>query len=430
MTIRHTIDRRTVLKAAGASLALPFLPSLGWKAFAAEQAAVMPKRMVAMSFGYGVTNETWFPDPKKTGTDYELSVGLKPLERHKERITIVQGLANKFSNEGHWGSTFYLTGANRYAVPGQNFFNSVSADQVVAEQFGRHTRFTSLQLNSKDNHESGHGPGLSLAWNRQGKPIAGIDSPLAVFHKLFGDDEAPLEERQRAMAEQRSVLDAVLVEAKAIDGKLSADDRRKLDEYFESIREIETRLAKDEAWMGRAKPKAGVKQPPAEPNGIEETRLMHDLMIAALRTDSTRVITYRQPHWNLMKALDIDYHPHDVSHYSPGSRMEASQKRDLEMSKLLAEFIDKLAAVKESDGSALLDNVSLSFGSNVRSIHSLDNCPTILAGGGAGVNHGRHIVLPAKQAPLCNLWLTLMQGLGLEVDTHGDSTGTLGELNG
>jgi hypothetical protein len=131
-----------------------------------------------------------------------------------------------------------------------------------------------------------------------------------------------------------------------------------------------------------------------------------------------------------MKALDIDYHPHDVSHYSPGSRMEASQKRDLEMSKLLAEFIDKLAAVKESDGSALLDNVSLSFGSNVRSIHSLDNCPTILAGGGAGVNHGRHIVLPAKQAPLCNLWLTLMQGLGLEVDTHGDSTGTLGELNG
>jgi hypothetical protein len=424
------LGRRTFLRAAGTSLALPFLPSLAWQAFAAEAAPAVPKRMIAISFGYGITNETWFPDPKKTGTDYELSPGLAPLARHKQRITIIQGLSNKFSNEGHWGSTFYLTGANRYAVPGLNFFNSVSADQVVAEQFGRHTRFTSLQLNSKDNHESGHGPGLSLAWNRQGKPIAGIDTPLALFHKLFGDEAAPLKQRQRALAEQRSVLDAVLLEAKAIDGRLSADDRRKLDEYFQSIREIETRLAKDEAWMTRPKPRAEVKQPPEEPDGIAETRLMHDLMIAALRTDSTRVITYRQPHWNLMKALDIDYHPHDVSHYMPGGRMEASQKRDRQMSELLAEFIDKLAATQESDGSSLLDNVSLSFGSNIRSIHSLDNCPTILAGGGGGVTHGRHLVLPAKQTPLCNLWLTLMQRLGIEVDSHGDSTGTLGELTG
>lgn len=421
------IGRRTFLRAAGTCLALPFLPSFSRPA-AAEAAQSVPKRMITISFGYGITNETWFPDPKQTGADYALSEGLKPLERHRQRITVIQGLSNKFSNEGHWGSTFYLTGANRYAVPGLNFYNSVSADQVVAEQFGRQTRFTSLQLNSVDNHESGHGPGLSLAWNRQGKPIAGLDTPLAVFHKLFGDEEAPLEARQRALVEQRSVLDAVLVEAKVIDAKLAADDRRKLDEYFQSIREIETRLAKDEAWMTRPKPKAELKQPPEAPNGIEETRLVHDLMIAALRTDSTRVITYRQPHWNLMKALDIDYHPHDVSHYSPGSRMEASQKRDRKMSELLAEFIDKLVAVKEVDGSSLLDNVSLSFGSNIRSIHSLDNCPTILAGGAAGVKHGRHIVLPAKQTPLCNLWVTLMQGLGIEVDVHGDSTGTLGSL--
>ena len=422
------LGRRTFLRAAGTSLALPFLPSFARQAFAVEATATVPKRMIAISFGYGVTNETWFPDPKQTGSDYELSPGLAPLARHKQRITVIQGLANRFSNEGHWGSTLYLTGANRYAVPGLNFFNSVSADQVVAEQFGKQTRFTSLQLNSKDNYESGHGPGLSLAWNRQGKPLAGIDTPLAVFHKLFGDEAAPLEERRRALAEQRSVLDAVLVEAKAINGRLSADDRRKLDEYFQSIREIETRLAKDEAWMTRPKPKADIKQPPEEANGIAETRLMHDLMIAALRTDSTRVVTHHQPHWNLMKALDIDYHPHDVSHYAPGSRMEASQKRDRTMSELLAEFIDKLAAVKEAYGSTLLDNVSLSFGSNIRSIHYLYNCPTILAGGGAGVTHGRHIVLPAKQTPLCNLWLTLMQGLGIEVDSHGDSTGTLGAL--
>jgi len=189
------LGRRTFLRAAGTSLALPLLPSLARQAFASEASPSAPKRMIAISFRYGITNETWFPDRKQTGTDYQLSPGLAPLARHQQRITVVQGLSNKFSNEGHWGSTFYLTGANRHAVPGLNFYNSVSADQVVAEQFGRDTRFTSLQLNSSDNYESGHGPGLSLAWNRQGKPIAGIDTPLAVFQKLFGDEDAPLEER-------------------------------------------------------------------------------------------------------------------------------------------------------------------------------------------------------------------------------------------
>ena len=422
------ITRRHFLRSASALIALPALESLGFRAWAATNPLTPPKRMVAISFGYGITNETWFPDPKITGPDYKLSQGLAPLERHKQRITIIQGLTNKFSNEGHWGSTFYLTGANRYAIPGTNFFNSISADQVVAEEFGKHTRFTSLQLNSSDNKESGHGPGLSLAWNRQGKPLAGIESPLAVFQKLFGSDDAPLSERQRMLAEQRSILDAVNSQAKGIARKLSTDDRDKLDEYLQSIREIETRLAKDESWMTRPKPNADIKQPPAQAaNGIEEARLMHDLMIAAMRTDSTRVLTYRQPHWNLMKALDIDYHPHDVSHYAPGSRMEASQQRDKKMSELLAEFIDKLAAAKETDGSSLLDHVSLSFGSNVRSVHSLDNCPTVIAGGGAGIKLGHHVVA-SKDTPLCNLWLTLIRGLGVGAERHGDSSGELSQI--
>ena len=428
MNTPTALSRRHFLRSASALIALPWMPSLGWRAFAASREASVPKRMIALAFGYGVTNETWFPDPKKTGEDYELSPGLKPLERHKSRITIIQGLSNKFSNEAHWGSTFYLTGANRYAIPGTNFFNSISADQVVAGRFGAETRFASLQLNSSDNKDSGHGPGESLAWNKQGKSLAGIDSPLKLYRKLFGTDELSLEAQQRMLADQRSILDSVLVEAKGINAQVCAEDRNKLNEYLESIREIELRLAKDEAWLQRPKPKSDLPQPPESPNGVEETRLMHSLMIAALRADSTRVMTYRQPHWNLMKALDIDYHPHDVSHYIPGGRMEASQKRDLKMSELLAEFIDKLSAVKEVDGSTLLDHVSLSFGSNTRTVHYLDNCPTILAGGGAGIQHGRHIVLSDKQTPLCNLWLTLMQGLGVDVASHGDSTGTLSQL--
>jgi hypothetical protein len=424
--------RRTVLKAAGTSLALPFLPSLGWKAFAAAAPVAPPKRMVFLSFGWGVTNETWFPDKTKTGSDWPLSEGLAPLERHKGRITVIQGLANKFSNEAHWGSTFYLTGANRYAVPGSSFSNSISADQVAAEEFGRHTRFTSLQLGSKDAEQSGHGPGLSLAWNRQGKPIAGVDTPLAAYEKLFGDEKTPLADRQRMLKEQRSVLDAVLVQAQAIDKTLSKRDKDKLDEYFQSIREIETRLAKEESWMTTPKPKApgdiSVGAPGESLVGEQEIRLMYDLLVAAFQTDSTRVVTYRQPMANLIKSMGITVAPHDLSHYTPGDRMEASKKRDRKQSELFAHLLDRLESVKEADGTSLLDNVCLAYGSNIRSIHYLDNCPTVIAGGGAGVKHGRHVVLEAKQTPLANLWLTLLQGVGIETDAFGDSTGTLGSL--
>jgi hypothetical protein len=421
-------SRRTVLRAAGTTLALPLLPSLGWRAFAAAPEPRPPKRMVFLSFGWGVTNETWFPDRAQTGTDYPLSEGLAPLERHRDWITVVQGLANRFANEAHWGSTFYLTCANRYAVPGSSFSNSVSADQVAAERLGRDTRFTSLQLTSRDAEQSGHGPGLSLAWNRQGKPLAGIDTPLAVFERLFGDDRTPPAERRRMLREERSVLDAVLEQATSLAHSLARRDRDKLDEYLQSIRDIETRLAKEESWMDQPKPRPPLEAPDDSAVGEREIGLMYDLLVAAFRTDSTRVVTYRQPMASLLKSMGITVAPHDLSHYTPGERMEASKKRDRKQSELLASLLDRLAAAKEADGSSLLDHVCLAYGSNIRSIHYLDNCPTVIAGGGAGIRHGRHVVLEAKQTPLANLWLTLLQGVGIETDTFGDATGTLGAL--
>ena len=149
-----------------------------------------------IGIGFGVTKETWFPDPARVGSDYELSEGLSPLARHQSDITVVQGCSNQFSNEAHWGSTFWLTGANRYSVPGQNMANSISADQVVAETLGQDTRFSSIQINGSS--LEGHGPGLSLAWDRRGKPVAGQDDPVQVFHKLFSPDDLPLEQRQAA----------------------------------------------------------------------------------------------------------------------------------------------------------------------------------------------------------------------------------------
>lgn len=429
MSMNNQQNRRHFLRSAGTLLALPALESIGFRAFAANApAAARPKRMVFLGFGWGVTNETWFPDVKQKGKDYQLPPGLLPLARHKNDFTVIQGLSNKFSNEAHWGSTFWLTGANRYAEPGQSFHNSVSADQIVAAHLGKDTRFASLQLSTADANNSGHGPGLSLAWDARGKPLSSLENPVAVYHRLFSDDSTPLAQRQAMLQEKRSVLDAVLTDAKSVQRGLTKTDVDKLDEYFQSIRDIETRLGKDEQWLNVPKAKAPLTEPKATLTGREEIKLMYDLIIAAFKTDSTRVITYRQPVASLLTSLNIKVAPHDMSHYTPGERMAASQKRDTTQSELLAGLIDKLKETKEVDGSSLFDNTALAYGSNIRTIHYLDNCPTLITGGAAGVKLGQHIVLEGRSTPLCNAWLTMLHGMGIKAPSHGDSTGVLKEL--
>ncbi len=422
--------RRHFLQSSTSLVALPFLESLGFSRFAsaaADAAAAPPKRMIFLGFGWGVTEESWYPDRKTPGPDYELPEGLAPLERHKKDISVVQGLWNKYSVEGHAGSTWWLTGANRYAQPGQSMHNSISVDQVAAAQFGKHTRFSSIELNdAKGRSNSGHGEGLSLAWDVNGKPVAGLDGPLAAYHRLFSKDTTPLEEQRARLAERRSVLDTVLENARSLKRGLGRDDSEKLDEYFQGIRDIETRLAKDEQWMGVPRPKTDVPEPPSEVSGKKEIELMYDLMVAALQTDSTRVLTYRQPVETLLPSVGIDVNPHDMSHYitTKGEKLAASRKRDQVQSELLAGLIDRLKDTKESDGSRLFDHVSLAYGSNIRTGHELDNCPTILTGGGAGVRLGENIVVP-EHTPLCNAWLALLHGVGVPAERHGDSTGPL-----
>ena len=428
--MKTDFNRRTFLRGAGALIALPALESIGFRRFAsaATNASIaIPKRAVFMGIGFGVTKQTWYPAKEITGANYELTEGLSPLARHKKDFTVVQGCANNYSNEAHWGSTFWLTGANRYSVPGQNMANSISADQVVAQQLGKETRFSSIQLDSSDGAGSGHGPGLSLAWDKRGKPISGYKDPLKTFHKLFSADDLPLEQRQAAIEEKRSVLDAVLTEAKRVQNGLSRNDNDKLDEYFQGIRDIETRLGKDEDWMDKPKPKAPINEPPAGLKGKEEIEMMHNLIVAALQTDSTRSLTYRMPGQSLLKSMEVKHSSHNVSHYSPGERMEASKARDKMHSTLLAGLMDKLKATKEADGSSLFDHTSLAFGSNISNIHYLDNCPTLLAGGGANLKLGEHLVLP-KDTPLCNVWLTMLQGMGIDAERHGDSSGIVKEL--
>ena len=422
--------RRQFLRSSTALIALPFLESLGFKAFTASQPVAPRKRMIFLGFGWGVTKETWYPDRATTGAEWSLPPGLQPLARHQKDITVIQNLANKFTNEAHWGSTFWLTGANRYGEPGQSFHNSVSADQIAAEAFGKDTRFTSLQLSCENGEESGHGPGLSLAWDRQGKPVSGFNNPVVAFHRLFSNETTPLEQRQAQLKQKRSVLDTVLDDAESVARGLGREDTDKLAEYLQSVRDIEVRIAKDEQWLDKPKPTPGddVREPKGEVTGAEEIRLMYALMASALQADLTRVATYRQPVNSLLKGLKIPFSGHNMSHYSPGARMEASQLRDSTQADLLAGFIDKLKATKEPDGTTLFDHTTLAYGSNIQSIHYLDNCPTLVAGGGAGVRLGQHLVMRDPKTPLCNLWLTLLRGNGLDVTSHGDSTGIIQEL--
>ncbi len=410
------------------------LESLGFRRYARAAPAKVPaKRFVFINFGWGVTHETWFPDPSQTGSEYALSPGLQPLQRHQANVSVVQGVTNKFSQDGHSGSTFWLTGANRYAEPGQSFRNTISADQVAANHLGLETRFPSLQLNGGGAmlNGDGHGEGLSLAWDVRGKPMGGQNSPLEAFHRLFSQDTTSPEKQRTLLARKQSVLDAVMESAADLKRGLSRRDTEKVEEYFQGVRDIEVRLSREAQWIGVERPKAPVGMPKEGLSGKEEIEVMYDLMVAALQTDSTRVLTYRQATSPLLKSLGTKVLAHDMSHYGTvqnvGPKLDASQMRDVAQSALFAGLLDRLLRAKEADGSALFDHTTVVYGSNLRTAHTLENCPTLVAGRGAGVKLGHHLVLP-KGTPLCNVWLTLLKGAGVPVESHGDSTGVVSDM--
>jgi hypothetical protein len=423
------LDRRRFLKAGGTVLALPaFVSLLPRRAAAAAAIAPRPKRLVFLAFGWGCTFESWAPAADDVGPGYRLPSGLAPLARHKADFTVVQNLTNRRNDGGHWGSTLWLTNADRYAVPGSSFSNTVSCDQVAAEVLGADTRYGSVQLGCQNAEGSGHGPGLSLAWDRRGKPIAGWNTPFDVYSRLFGDDGESAEQKRHMLADERSALDAVLTDAKTLDRQLCKEDSDKLAEYLQGVRDIETRLTKEERWIGVEKPKGGIEPPSKNASGIDEINLMYDLMVTALRTDQTRVVTYRQPVESLLKSLNAAVSAHDMSHYAPGPQQETSEARDRKQAELLAGLFDRLKAVKEADGRTLLDDTIVVYGSNLRQGHLLDNSPTLLAGGGGAIRHSGHLVLPQKNTPLANLWLTLLRRVGANAESFADSTGEVGEI--
>jgi hypothetical protein len=377
-----------------------------------------------------VTEDEWYPKIGEPGAGYGLPAMLEPLAKHKADFSIVQGLWNRLTGNGHYGSTFWLTGANEYGAPGQSFFNSVSVDQVAARSLGTDTRFESLALDCGEAAGgSGHGPGLSLSWDSRGKPVGGPRNPVEAFHRLFAKETTPLEQQKALLGQRRSILDNALENARDLGRTLGTTDQDKLDEYLQGIRDLETRLSRDEKWIGAPRPEPSLGEPTPGLAGREEISLMYDVIVAAIQTDSTRVLTYRQPVTTLLTSMGLKTEAHTMSHYHgrPGDVVDSSRKRDLAQSELLAGLIKKLKNAKEPDGSTLFDHTTVVYGSNIRTGHSLDNCPTLITGRGAGVKLGENIVV-TKGTPLCNAWLTLLKGSGVDVGSFGDSTGELGEI--
>ena len=421
-------NRRTVLKAGATCLALPFMESLSMAKFAKAVTPVAPKRFLMIGCGYGFTKDSFFPKKAGKFSDIGLTPGLKPLERHKDDITIVSNLTNLGARNPHAGSTTYLTGCDVGGTRGRKFTNSISIDQVIAQKIGQDTRFSSLSLSGENEGNSGHGPGLSLSWSDKGHPIPGIKNPLELYHELFGQSKESNAEREYRLSQKRSILDAVVTDLRFAKRKLSKTDQDKLEDYLQSIRQIEQTISREVEWADTPKPNAPLGQPKGEMDGVQSLKTLQRLMVAAFQTDSTRVITYRQPVTPLLASWGINVGAHTLSHYSR-SRIAASRLKDFNSMELFSGLIDLFKNTQDVNGQNLFESTLISYGSNIRQTHSLKGCPAIYTGGAAAkLKAGEHIILPEENTPLANYWLTLCQQSGVEMDSFSHSTGSLDEL--
>lgn len=411
--------RRHFLRTAGVSLALPWLDKFAL-ARAAGRAPV-PRRMVCICAPLGFYPGNFFP--VQAGRDYAPSPYLDLLRAWREDFTVISGLAHAGmgSSFAHQASASFLTGVPGAGRPG--FRNAVSLDQFAAEQLGSQTRFPSLVL-------SGEGSG-GLSWTRTGALIPADTSPARVFARLFLDGEAgEVEQQLRRLEDGRSILDDVRAQANSLSAGLGGEDRDKLDEYLTSVRELEQRMVNDESWVRKPKPRVEAKPPQDIPNAadlIGRTRLLFDLSHLALQTDSTRLITIMLAGNTQVPPIEgVSLGHHDLSHHGKDpSKLAQLNLVETETMKTVRDLLARLKQSQEDD-SNLLDRTTVFLGSNLGdgSSHSTKNLPVLLAGG--GFRHGQHLAFdPDQPPPLCNLFVSMLQRLGLETDSFSTSTGTL-----
>jgi hypothetical protein len=441
----RTLNRRTLLRGLGTALALPLLDSM-----VPARAATGAKPIIRLGFVYvpnGMIPAGWLPSAE--GAGFEITPTMRPLAPFRENLLVVSNLklhpADALGDGGGdhaRAGAAWLTGVHPKKTEGAEIRAGISADQLAAQELGKQTQFASLELGIEEpSFAGGCDSGYSCAytntisWRGPTTPNPIEMSPRRVFERLFGDGESTdPAARMKRMHEYRSILDYVRGDVAHLEPSLGARDKSKLDEYLESIRDIERRIQK-------AEQQTAVKTPVMErPVGIPElfedhTRLMSDLMVVAFQTDMTRVITYmfaREGSNRAFPELGVAEGCHVVTHHQNNpEKIAKAQKVEEHRAKCFAYLVKRMSEAEDGDGT-LLDHTLLLYGAGIRdgNTHDHIDLPLVLVGGkSAGIKSGRHL-RPASPAPMTNLLVTMLDCAGIPVDTLGDSTGKIDRLTG
>ena len=423
----RALSRRRFLQGVGVAMSLPLLDAMQPRSARAASGALAadatPRRMFGICNNLGLRPDLFFPTG--TGRDYVASPYLKLLEAHREQFTVISGVSHPNVDGGHPSDISFLTAAAHPAS--SSFRNTISLDQYIAERIGTLTRFPSLTL-------AVNGAARSLSWTGSGVSIPPEERASDVFNQLFlqGTPEQ-VEAQIHRLDTGRSILDAVGMQAKELQRNVGARDRTRLEQYFSSVRDLEHRLQESRAWESKPKPVVSVPAPP-EFNGpaqyMDKVKAMYDLARLAFETDSTRAITLMlnsvaTPVVTLQGETITDSY-HNLSHHGKAEEKLGQLKvLDEWHMKLLAKLFSDLKSVAEG-GENLLGRTMILYGSNLgdANAHSTTNLPTLFAGG--GFRHGQHLAFDRGQNyPLPNLFVSMLQRMGLEEDKFASSTGTM-----
>lgn len=422
-----SVSRRRFLRGCGVGIALPLLDCMR-PAFA-RQLEAAPRRMLLISNNLGVLPKPFFP--QQSGRDYSLSPYLNELESFRDDFTVCSGLSHPGVIGGHSTENCFLTAAKGPTRSG--FRNRISLDQFAADALGQQTRFATLNLGVNIDKAN-----RSLSWTRDGALLPAEDSPAALFAKMFVQgSRSEVERRLHELRLRGSILDAVTTESRQFNKTLGPDDRHRLDQYFSSVRELEQRLHVAQEWESRPKPAIDREPPRDITDGallFEKCELMLSMAQLALETDSTRIVTLMVDAF-ATGVFHIDDETrsinayHNLSHHGQvPEKVKQLEMVDRRQMGLLNRVFEKLSQV-EDESQRLLDHTMILYGSNMgdSNTHDNTNLPILLAGG--GFQHGQHLAFDHEDnTPLCNLFVSMLQRMGVEADAFGSSTGTLSGL--
>jgi hypothetical protein len=442
------ISRRTLLKGLGTAIALPWLEAMAPLSLATSRREA-PKRLAFFYVPNGVNMAEW--TPKAEGKDFELHGILEPLKPFKDHLSVLSGLtcdkarANGDGPGDHARAmAAFLTGKQAKKTDGADIRAGISIDQLAAQKLGDATKFPSLELGCEGgrqagNCDSGYSCAYSsnLSWRGEASPMIKEIDPRLVFERLFGNgpkDEADASKAKRERY-QKSILDFVMDDAQSLQSKLGGNDRRKLDEYLTAVRDIERRISRSEKVNVTAgdTPLTVVKPTGIPREYADHIQLLAELLALAFQTDLTRVATFvfaNEGSNRSYRFMDVPEGHHDLSHHGRNAeKLEKIKKINLFHMNGFAYLLEKLKSTREGDGN-LLDNCTLVYGSGNGdgNRHNHDDLPILLAGkGGGAIKTNRHVRY-AKNTPICNLYLSLLDILGVKEETFGDSNGRLSDL--